>query len=125
MWQQYVHYPKKRSLLSDKKMETQGRGTHQERVTILDYVGIRITKWYDNKDVHLISTYARANPTKEVQRWDMKSKEIIHIKCPNIVFQYNAYMAGVDLLDSFIYLYRIKIRSRKWYHRMVFHFVAW
>jgi hypothetical protein len=34
---------------------------------------------------------------------------------------YNKFMSGVDLLDSLIALYRIKIRSRKWYHRIVFH----
>ena len=32
-------------------------------------------------------------------------------------------MVGVDRLDHLISLYRIKIRLRKWYHRMVFHFV--
>ncbi|KAK1882233.1 PiggyBac transposable element-derived protein 2 [Dissostichus eleginoides] len=30
-------------------------------------------------------------------------------------------MGGVDLLDSLIALYRTKIRSRKWYHKIVFH----
>ncbi len=30
-------------------------------------------------------------------------------------------MGGVDLLDSLIVLYRMKIRSRKWYHRIVFN----
>lgn len=30
-------------------------------------------------------------------------------------------MGGVDHLDSLIALYRTKIRSRKWYHRIVFH----
>lgn len=30
---------------------------------------------------------------------------------------------GVDLLDSLIALYWNKIRSKKWYHRLVFHFL--
>ncbi|KAG1924641.1 piggyBac transposable element-derived protein 3-like [Pimephales promelas] len=34
---------------------------------------------------------------------------------------YNKSMGGVDLLDSLIALYRTKIRSKKWYHRIVFH----
>lgn len=32
-------------------------------------------------------------------------------------------MGGVDLLDSLIALYRNKVRSKKWYHRLVFHFL--
>ncbi|RXN11698.1 piggyBac transposable element-derived 3-like protein [Labeo rohita] len=36
---------------------------------------------------------------------------------------YNQHMGGVDLLDSLIALYRTKIRSKKWYHRLFFHFL--
>ena len=60
------------SLISDKEMKTQGRDTHQEMVTIVDDVEIKITKLYDNKAVHIVSTYASVNQTKEVQRWDNK-----------------------------------------------------
>ena len=30
-------------------------------------------------------------------------------------------MGGVDLLDSILGYYRINIRSRKWYHKIMFH----
>jgi len=43
------------------------------------------------------------------------------VKRPNIVKIYNQHMGGVDLVDSLIALYRIKIRSKKWYHRIMFH----
>ena len=32
-------------------------------------------------------------------------------------------MGGVDLLDSLLVLYRIPVRSKKWYHRLIFHFI--
>ena len=32
-------------------------------------------------------------------------------------------MGGVDFLDSLIALYMIRMRSRKWYHRLVYHFI--
>jgi hypothetical protein len=32
-------------------------------------------------------------------------------------------MGDVDLMDSLIALYRINIRSKKWYHRIFFHFL--
>jgi len=30
-------------------------------------------------------------------------------------------MGGVDLIDSLIGLYRLKLKSKKWYHRLFFH----
>ncbi|GBP44061.1 Chimeric ERCC6-PGBD3 protein [Eumeta japonica] len=35
--------------------------------------------------------------------------------------EYNAYMGGVDLIDTFIGRYRIGMRSRKWYLRIFYH----
>ncbi len=64
-----------------------------------------------------------AHPVTEVERWDGKRKEVIKVPCPAVVKEYNRNMGGVDLLDSLIALYRTKIRSKKWYHRLVFHFV--
>ena len=32
-------------------------------------------------------------------------------------------MGGRDLLDSLLSLYRIQIRSKKWYHKLFFHFL--
>ena len=31
-------------------------------------------------------------------------------------------MGGVDLLDGLLSLYRIHIRSKKWYHKLLYHF---
>ena len=58
-----------------------------------------------------------------MERWDRKKKDIIKISCPNVILQYNKSMGGVDLLDSLIALYRTKIKSKKWYHRLIYHFV--
>ena len=35
---------------------------------------------------------------------------------------YNQFMGGVDLLDSLLALYCIPVRSKKWYHRLLWHF---
>ena len=32
-------------------------------------------------------------------------------------------MAGVDLLDGLLSYYRIPVRSKKWYHRVIWHFL--
>ncbi|MGH0144424.1 UNVERIFIED_CONTAM: hypothetical protein FKN15_011063 [Acipenser sinensis] len=78
-------------------------------------------KWFDNHPVTLLSTYAAANPSSTVERWDKRRKEAVQVIRPNIVKLYNQNMGGVDLLDSLIALYQTKIRSKKWYHHIVFH----
>ncbi|KAL2098379.1 hypothetical protein ACEWY4_007586 [Coilia grayii] len=105
----------------DRTMKAKGQGMHQEKTTNHDGVHLKAVKWYDNRPVTLLSTFLGANPNSEVQRWDKKEKKIVHIRRPNIVSYYNRSMGGVDLLDSLLALYRIKIRSKKWYHRVVFH----
>uniref|UniRef100_A0A3P9I8W3 PiggyBac transposable element-derived protein domain-containing protein n=1 Tax=Oryzias latipes TaxID=8090 RepID=A0A3P9I8W3_ORYLA len=52
-----------------------------------------------------------------------QAKKVIRVPCPAVVREYNKNMGGVDLLDSLIALYRTKIRSKKWYHRLMFHFI--
>ncbi|XP_054462494.1 piggyBac transposable element-derived protein 3 [Anoplopoma fimbria] len=107
------------TFMDDGAMKAKGRGTHQEKMTTHDGVNLWAIKWFDNRPVALLSTFVAANPTTEVQRWD--KKEMVRVPRPNIVAVYNKSMGGVDLLDSLIALYRNKIRSKKWYHRIVFH----
>ena len=70
-----------------------------------------------------MSTFAKAHPVVNVSRYDKKASQRIEIPCPNIVQQYNKSMGGVDLADCLISLYRINIRSKKYYHRLVFHMI--
>ncbi|CAH1996092.1 unnamed protein product [Acanthoscelides obtectus] len=51
----------------------------------------------------------------------MDPKKFYGMECPGSVFVYNNYMGGVDLLDAMLGLYRIRIRSKKWYLRIFFH----
>ncbi|MGH0114428.1 UNVERIFIED_CONTAM: hypothetical protein FKN15_015930 [Acipenser sinensis] len=94
----------------------------QEKNGTVEDVVLHVVKWYDNRSVTLLSTYIGAKPIAEVQRWDRFRSTKVAVQCPAVVKEYNQYM-GVDLLDSLIALYRIKIRSKKWYHRLLFHFI--
>uniref|UniRef100_A0A0P4WNR9 PiggyBac transposable element-derived protein domain-containing protein n=1 Tax=Scylla olivacea TaxID=85551 RepID=A0A0P4WNR9_SCYOL len=80
-------------------------------------------KWVDNRCVTLLTSFSSAQPLGTCKRYDKKRKEIVEIPCPKIVKTYNEEMGGVDLLDSLIALYRIHIRSHKYYHKLVFHFL--
>ena len=80
-------------------------------------------KWFDNRVVNLLSTFAKVDPVTTVRRFDSKAKKLVDVSCPDIVKQYNKSMGGVDLADQLISLYRCPIRSMKYYMRLVFHMI--
>ena len=102
-------------------MKKSGRGTIDEKTAVVDGTEISAVRWFDNKPVTLLSTYAGSEPVSEVRRWNGRTKSYENVQCPKVVSVYNKHMDGVDLIDSLIGLYRTKIKSRKWYHRLFFH----
>ena len=56
-----------------------------------------------------------------VQRWDRTKNQKGEIDYPFIVQKCNTFMGGVDTLDAYLAYYRIQIRSKKYYLRLVFH----
>ncbi|XP_065583822.1 piggyBac transposable element-derived protein 3-like [Artemia franciscana] len=107
------------ALESDSKLKARGRGSYDWRVETQS--NAIVVKWYDNKPVHLISTYAALDPEDTCRRWDGKRKEYADVKRPYCVKEYNRFMGGVDLADMLLELYRIDFKSRsKWYMRIFF-----
>ena len=86
---------------------------------------IRVIRWYDNNFCSIMSTMGSAQPISTVQRWDktLNNFEKTSVPCPGIVKYYNAHMGGIDKMDALVAFYRIFLRSRKWYHRIFFHFL--
>ncbi|XP_076156111.1 piggyBac transposable element-derived protein 3 [Alosa pseudoharengus] len=111
------------SMVKDEDLKRSGRGSFQEKKACVGVTELYAVKWYDNRSVTLLSTYVGAQPLSQVDRWDKRQKKIIKVPRPAIVSTYNQHMGGVDLLDSLIALYRTNIRSKKWYHRLVFHMI--
>jgi hypothetical protein len=65
------------NLKNDKIMKNKGRGSH-------DYLtdansNIIFLKWFDNKPVHLISSYVGVEPMDMVKRWSVKDKKHIQV----------------------------------------------
>jgi len=87
--------------------------------------GNKITalKWFDNKAVHLVSTFATSFPFDKCTRFDRKIKERVEVARPFIVKDYNTHMGGVDLHDQLMAYYRMAFRSRKYYQRLIFHMI--
>jgi len=107
-------------LKSDKELKTEGRGAHTFHI---EDNGILICQWNDNRPVTVASTVHPVNPLAEVDRYDRKNKQRIKVKCPSLITHYNKNMGGVDKADMLLALYRCFFKSRKWYKRLIFHFI--
>ena len=110
-------------LKCDKHLQDTGRGSYDEWETNIDEIKIHVVKWFDNRSVCLASSFVQATPIDTCKRYDKKKNKIINIPCPQIIKTYNSTMGGVDLADCMIALYRISIKSKKYYHRLVFHMI--
>ncbi|CAH1991171.1 unnamed protein product [Acanthoscelides obtectus] len=110
-------------MLSEKEFKKLGRGSWQEKTDIKDDVKLSTVCWYDNKIVTTLSSYVGSQPIGSKQRFFRSEKCYKDVQCPQTILKYNEYMGGVDLLDSMLGYYRIKIRSKKWYLRIFFHFI--
>ena len=82
-----------------------------------------MAKWQDNKSVLVASNYVGTEPIGEMKRWDKKSKSHQDIPCPQIILAYNKNMGGVDLADMLIALYRIRMKTRRWYIKIFWHMI--
>lgn len=74
-----------------------------------------------NRPVTLLSTFASASPENTAKCFDKKTQTSASITRPSIVGVYNECTGGVDLMDMLVALYRINLRSKKWYRRLFFH----
>lgn len=107
--------------IQDLKKEKVQRGYSEQWVANCDNTDIVTVLWYDNKPVVLSSSFVGEEPKECIRRYCKKEKKYIQVDCPKIIKIYNQHMGGVDLLDSFLGKYKIKIRTRKWYLRLFYH----
>ncbi|KAH8032436.1 hypothetical protein HPB51_025205 [Rhipicephalus microplus] len=61
-------------LPSDKDLKKKGRGSYVEMATTFEGVSLRAVKWFDNRPVTLLSTFASASPEQAVKRFDKKTR---------------------------------------------------
>ena len=108
-------------LKATKDLEKEGRGAMDYRTG--NNSDIIITKWVDNKTLHLISNYVSIEPMESIQRWSKYEKRKVQVPCPQIVVAYNKAMGGVDLADMLISFYRIPVKTHRWYIKTFWHLV--
>lgn len=110
-------------LPEEKQLKRQPRGTSVEQVASYNGIDISLVAWRDNKIVHLVSNFAGKNPTSVVRRFEKSQKTYIDVERPFIVAEYNRHMGGVDLMDSVMGHYKIRLRSKRWFMRLFYHFL--
>lgn len=108
-------------LKSKKELKKAGRGSLDYRSDLNS--GIIIVKWLDNGPVHFASNFVGIAPMSAVERWSPEEKKRKDIQCPQVVKLYNSGMGGVDLADMLISLYRIVVKTRRWYIKIFWHCV--
>lgn len=83
---------------------------------------IAVYKWMDNNPVYLISSLHSPNDNNTVKR-KLKDGSCTMVPCPNVLIGYNTNMNNVDVFDQYKATYGINRKSRKWWHRLFFHFI--
>ncbi|CAK1598666.1 unnamed protein product [Parnassius mnemosyne] len=86
----------------ERELKKQERGFMIEKVATIDGVCVSVVTWFDNKPVHMLSTYVGCYPTTTKRRYFRKKKQYKNINCPQAIEVYNQHMGGVDLLDSML-----------------------
>lgn len=84
--------------------------------------GISMIKWRDRRAVHLLSNFHNPKDAMHVNRKE-KTGEITRVPCPLALNNYNNCMNYVDKFDQKKAVYSINRKSKKWWHRLFFHFL--
>ncbi|XP_043474432.1 piggyBac transposable element-derived protein 4-like [Leptopilina heterotoma] len=105
-----------KSKVQDKQMK------HGDSEFRTSNTGIRWVKWMDKKAVYFLSNYHDPRETASVNR-KQKDGTLKPTSCPVMAFDYNKHMGYVDKADHLLSTYNIDRKSKKWWHRIFFHFL--
>lgn len=84
--------------------------------------GLTAMKWKDRRGILFLSNHHDPGNISSVSRMQKNGtpEEII---CPKLVVDYNKNMGFVDKADMLKSTYEIDRKSKKWWHRIFFHFI--
>ncbi|KAK2702084.1 hypothetical protein QYM36_019303 [Artemia franciscana] len=81
-------------LMGEKEMKRFRMGNVDWRVD--KSTEICLVRWYDNKEVTLVSKYVAVEPKDTCRRWDSSEKKYVEIERQVVIKEYNKHMGGVD-----------------------------
>ena len=82
-------------IASDKELKYEGCVSYDYRSDV--NLGVCVVKWYDNKSVHLVSTFFGVAAAGIAKQWYAKEKSYIDVSLSEIVLDYSTSMGGVEL----------------------------
>ena len=109
-------------LIADSDLKKKGRGSFDHRLKANR--DIIVVKWFDNKAVHFVSSYAEVEPIHAVRHCDRSTKQHVQVSRTNIVRIYNKFMGDIDNLDLTCSLYTPILLSRRWYVDLWLHLLV-
>ena len=74
-----------------------------------------VVSWLDNKVVTCATNYVTCNPVSTAQQWSNSAKKQVDVPMPKPFEDYNKQVSGVYLCNQFVSIYRVCIRSKKWW----------
>lgn len=86
------------------------------------YKGLTWVQWCDKRIVSFLSNFHDPAVTDTVDR-KQKDGSSMTMNCPALVKDYNHHMGCVDKADQNKSAYNIDRRSKKWWHRIFWHFI--
>lgn len=84
--------------------------------------GLLCLKWKDKKPVYFLSNFHDPEEQVSINR-RQKDGTMTVLTCPTLVSDYNQHMGFVDKADMLKKCYAIDRKSKKWYHRIIWHFL--
>lgn len=84
--------------------------------------GVLALQWMDKKPILFLSNFHNPEEKGTVKR-KQKDGTSVEINCEQLVRDYNRYMGFVDKSDMLKSCYELDRKSKKWWHRIFFHFV--
>ncbi|XP_028658906.1 piggyBac transposable element-derived protein 2-like [Erpetoichthys calabaricus] len=98
---------------SSKEMKKSDRGASEY---VYDRTSeVLLVRWHDNNIVTVATNHDSIELLHDVKRRVKGQKEKSTVKMPNLIYNYNVYMGGVDHHDWLVSKYCVSIRGKKWY----------
>ena len=111
-------------LSDDKSMKKKGREQQKYGYLVLIMWSYEQSSGLTTGVLPSFQRTSQLNHPKMYRDLIKKASKCVNVSCPLIVTTYNQFMGGVDLLDGFLSFYRIHIRSKKLYHKLIYHFLT-
>lgn len=80
---------------------------------------ITAVRWFDNKDVFVMSTICSDELTTVKRRRKEGGIARVDVSCPQMIADYNKHMGGVDLADQSMCYYSVGRKNMKWWRKIV------